>query len=382
MLIADHHLLPVLADWSGPVRFALIWDTEIDASLRGHEVRGAMRQWPRPMLTFTADVNGASKYHDLRAQLAATLRVDHIVPENTEGRTGRVCVPWAGRESWPSPAAVNYQPFSNMLELEAAHHPWRANDWLIAFNANETTWSVGQVASVAGIAADGQTLTLTAPLGFPITSDTAITPLFFGSLKSLPADLSHDSPALATMELSIVGDSYEPDPWPPAGEPEPPELPFASYDYAVNCMEIEFAAGTSQAGFGTTLLGYEWDFGDGDKGEGMNIVHTYLHPGSYLVTLTVRDNLGRRAQNSQLMTPVDCGDVSVGPDVPPPGNPPPGNPDGDPPDPPAPPPEPPPDNPPLPPPTTPLPPEDYPNPPYPDYPSSSGEPIAPPGFGL
>src|SRR5690349_4991040 len=99
-LIADHHLIPALADWSQPVKFALSWDTEIDASLRGYEARGAMRQWPRPTLTFSADINGAAKYHDLRARLTAALRVDHFAPENTNGRTGRVCVPWAGRESW------------------------------------------------------------------------------------------------------------------------------------------------------------------------------------------------------------------------------------------------------------------------------------------
>lgn len=382
MLIADHHLLPLLADWSGPVRFALTWDTEIDASLRGHEVRGAMRQWPRPMLTFTADINGAGKYHDLRARFAAALRVDPLAPENTDGSTGRVCVPWAGRESWPSPAEINYSPSTITLELEAAHHPWRANDWLIVFSANEATWAVAQVASVAGTATDGQTLTLIAPLGLPITPDTAISPLFFGSLKSLPADLAHDSPALASIELSIAGDSYEPDPWPPAGEPEPPELPFAAYEFMVNCMDVDFSASPSEAGFGTFLIGYEWDFGDGEKGEGMGPTHTYLHPGHYLVTLTIRDNLGRRAQNGHVVSPVDCSGVSVGPDVPPPGNPPPSNPDGDPPDPPPPPPEPPPDDPPLPPPTSPLPPEDYPDPPYPDYPGSAGEPIAPPGFGV
>lgn len=377
--VTNHHLLPFLADWSQPVRFGLAWDTEIDVSLRGYESRGAMRQWPRPTLTFTADVNGAERYHDLRARLADALRVDHFAPENTTGRTGRVCVPWAGRESWL--AEVPTSIFADSLVIEAPHHPWKAGDRLIIFGKDETTWQTFSV--VVSVAAGATTvLTLNAPLNLVLTGDTAICPLFFGSVKSLPGELQHDSPALGSIELTVEGDSYEPDAWPGAGEPEPPELPVAEFGVAVDCMTVAFDGGASVAAIGTIILGYEWDFGDGDKGEGETPSHVYLQPGSYSVTLTIRDNLGRRAQKSHLVTPIDCEAIAVGPDVPAPGNPPPADPDGEPPDPPAPPPGPPADPPPLTPPTPPIPPEDYPKPPWPDLPTSSGEPIAPPGFGL
>jgi PKD repeat protein len=40
------------------------------------------------------------------------------------------------------------------------------------------------------------------------------------------------------------------------------------------------------------IVSYEWDFGDGDTGDGINISHIYLSPGIYNVTLTVTDNEG------------------------------------------------------------------------------------------
>ena len=36
---------------------------------------------------------------------------------------------------------------------------------------------------------------------------------------------------------------------------------------------------------------YEWDFGDGETGEGVEVVHSYTEPGRYTVSLTVRDEL-------------------------------------------------------------------------------------------
>jgi len=41
-----------------------------------------------------------------------------------------------------------------------------------------------------------------------------------------------------------------------------------------------------------TIISYEWDFGDGERGSGRNIYHVYLDPGVYVITLSVRDNEG------------------------------------------------------------------------------------------
>ena len=37
------------------------------------------------------------------------------------------------------------------------------------------------------------------------------------------------------------------------------------------------------------IFSYEWDFGDGVTGTGVTVIHTYTEPGTYTVTLTVRD---------------------------------------------------------------------------------------------
>lgn len=43
------------------------------------------------------------------------------------------------------------------------------------------------------------------------------------------------------------------------------------------------------------VTGYSWSFGDGATGSGSSVGHVYHGPGTYLVTLTIRDNLGRSA---------------------------------------------------------------------------------------
>lgn len=56
---------------------------------------------------------------------------------------------------------------------------------------------------------------------------------------------------------------------------------------------VAFHAGASSAG---TIVGYEWRFGDGTKGTGPDVAHTYSSIGTYLVTLTVTDDAGLSAQ--------------------------------------------------------------------------------------
>ncbi|MDC8004677.1 PKD domain-containing protein [Aureisphaera galaxeae] len=43
----------------------------------------------------------------------------------------------------------------------------------------------------------------------------------------------------------------------------------------------------STAGSGTTIVGYLWDFGDGNTAVGPNAIHSYTAPGTYILTLTV-----------------------------------------------------------------------------------------------
>lgn len=46
------------------------------------------------------------------------------------------------------------------------------------------------------------------------------------------------------------------------------------------------------------ILSYYWDFGDGNKAEGIKVKHTYNQLGTYNVTLTVKDNSGTKCDTS------------------------------------------------------------------------------------
>lgn len=46
------------------------------------------------------------------------------------------------------------------------------------------------------------------------------------------------------------------------------------------------------------IVSYQWDFGDGDVGSGINSIHTYEEPGRYDVTLEVTDNDGKTFSKS------------------------------------------------------------------------------------
>jgi PKD repeat protein len=49
------------------------------------------------------------------------------------------------------------------------------------------------------------------------------------------------------------------------------------------------------------IVSYSWDFGDGNMGEGPDVSHTFIAPGSYKVTLTVVDDDGSPETASQII---------------------------------------------------------------------------------
>ncbi len=50
------------------------------------------------------------------------------------------------------------------------------------------------------------------------------------------------------------------------------------------------------------ISSYEWNFGDGATGTGITVTHTYAEPGTYIVTLTVKDAAGNSNTDSVSIT--------------------------------------------------------------------------------
>ena len=59
---------------------------------------------------------------------------------------------------------------------------------------------------------------------------------------------------------------------------------------------VQFNGSRSSDNFG--IVSYEWDFGDNTGGNGEMVTHTYTKPGTYTVTLTVKDDAGLTAKDS------------------------------------------------------------------------------------
>ena len=70
----------------------------------------------------------------------------------------------------------------------------------------------------------------------------------------------------------------------------PPQADFSYFfDPGDSFQKVSFDASNSNDRDGQ-ILSYKWDFGDGEKGEGKVVKHTYPDEGTYLVTLSVEDD--------------------------------------------------------------------------------------------
>jgi parallel beta-helix repeat protein len=77
----------------------------------------------------------------------------------------------------------------------------------------------------------------------------------------------------------------------PLMEPWNLTYPVANFTYSSEESPVLFN-GSSSYDFDGEIISYEWDFGDGTKGEGKVVYHKYCEVGTYDVTLTVTDDDG------------------------------------------------------------------------------------------
>jgi PKD repeat protein len=95
---------------------------------------------------------------------------------------------------------------------------------------------------------------------------------------------------------------------PVASIPAPAGAPTASFDYSPKTIHakdnVNFDASSSAAGPGHTIVDYYWDFGDGftKSRPGPATTHDYLTPGTFVVSLTVTDEIGQTHTVTGLVT--------------------------------------------------------------------------------
>jgi PKD repeat protein len=86
------------------------------------------------------------------------------------------------------------------------------------------------------------------------------------------------------------------------GGPPPNELPVASFTFSPETgeypLEVTFDASSSYDPDGS-VVGYEWNFGDGGTGQGKIVKHTYREKATFTIRLTVKDDRGATGSISQ-----------------------------------------------------------------------------------
>ena len=82
---------------------------------------------------------------------------------------------------------------------------------------------------------------------------------------------------------------------------QPNQPPVAAFSYSCTSNVCSFNASASSDADGTTL-GYAWSFGDGQSGAGKTVSHTFTATGTYVVNLTVTDELGATGAHAENVT--------------------------------------------------------------------------------
>lgn len=138
------------------------------------------------------------------------------------------------------------------------------------------------------------TLTYTAPAAPVINTDNNTVVAI--SVAALSNDFANNNPVQATIRLvppGIVG--------PPVSPLRPDfAVPTASVGnpavFQATVVDASGADATAQ------VSSFQWAFGDGGSASGRSVTHSYSQPGSYSVSLTISDQLGRTQFQTHALT--------------------------------------------------------------------------------
>lgn len=136
------------------------------------------------------------------------------------------------------------------------------------------------------------TVTYTAPpaAGFSVDTGTVV------QIRVTPLgnDFGNATPRFATIRLTPTGVINPPT---TGLNPRFTVTPPAPIDH----QTVIFDASTSTS-TNASIVSYLWNFGDGDTGSGITTQHSFDDAGTFIVTLTVTDSIGRVNRTSQSVT--------------------------------------------------------------------------------
>ncbi|MEO1058216.1 MAG: PKD domain-containing protein, partial [Actinomycetota bacterium] len=109
----------------------------------------------------------------------------------------------------------------------------------------------------------------------------------------VPLDCNDANPEIRPVRDEIIGNSIDDDcSDATSDEGDPPTADFSVDPVGAGVGETVTFTDQSTEG-SATVVGVDWNFGDGDTGTGSPATHVYSAPGDYLVTQTVTDALGK-----------------------------------------------------------------------------------------
>lgn len=133
------------------------------------------------------------------------------------------------------------------------------------------------------------TVTYTAPPAPGVSIDTGT--IVQIRVTPLGNDFGNATPRFATIRLT------------PTGVINPPTTGLTPRFVATPATPTDHQTVIFDASASTTTSGsivsYRWDFGDGDTASGITAQHAFDEPGTFIVTLTVTDSIGRVNKTSQ-----------------------------------------------------------------------------------
>ena len=159
--------------------------------------------------------------------------------------------------------------------------------------------SFGEGTSPSGTVASALTFTVVPPAGFTIVRYT----WNFGDgtmFTTTVPNTSHTYQSAGSFVVTVVAETSSGRTGTASQAITIGNSPAPTVDFAISPTDptpgqaVRFNASTSQPAPGRSIASYSWDLGNGQTASGVSAQTTYAAVGTYTVTLTVTDDLGRR----------------------------------------------------------------------------------------